>query len=35
MNLDVKMVFVHIPFEKNIDDFESFRKMIFGTIERL
>ena len=27
--LETKMVFVHIPFEKNITDFEHFREQIF------
>lgn len=31
-NLDTKMVFLHIPFTKNIDDFNSFSKQIFDAI---
>lgn len=31
-NLDTKMVFIHIPFSKNIDDFYVFRKRIFDVI---
>lgn len=31
-NLDTKMVFLHIPFIKNIDDFNSFNKQIFDAI---
>lgn len=31
-NLDTKMVFVHIPFMKNIADFDSFCKQIFDVI---
>lgn len=31
-NLDTKMVFIHIPFRKNIDDFNSFCKQIVDTI---
>ncbi|MBQ9120125.1 MAG: hypothetical protein IJY09_08770 [Lachnospiraceae bacterium] len=34
-NLDTKMIFVHIPFAKNITDFASFRKQIFDAIERM
>ena len=30
--LDTKMVFIHIPYVKNISDFGSFRKQIFDTI---
>jgi len=30
--LNTKMVFVHIPFEKNILDFESFSRQIFNAI---
>lgn len=32
-SLHTQMVFVHIPFAKNIDDFDSFRKRIFEVIE--
>jgi len=32
-NLDIKMVFVHIPFKKNVADFDSFCKCIFDVIE--
>ncbi len=28
--LDTKMVFVHVPFEKNISDVEEFRNKLFG-----
>lgn len=31
---DIKMVFVHIPFMKNITDFDSFRQRIFRAIEK-
>lgn len=31
-NIDTKMVFLHIPFSKNIDDFNSFSKQIFDAI---
>ena len=31
-NIDTKMVFIHIPFMKNISDFESFGKRIFDSI---
>lgn len=31
-DLDTKMVFVHIPFVKNIDDFEGFREQVFAVI---
>lgn len=30
--LDTEMVFVHIPFMKNISDFDSFRKQIFAVL---
>lgn len=30
--LDTKMVFVHIPFMKNVSDFNSFRKQIFAVL---
>ena len=28
--LDTKMVFVHVPFEKNISDMDDFRNKLFG-----
>lgn len=31
-HLDIKMVFIHIPYEKNITDFDSFAKQIFEVI---
>lgn len=31
-DLDTKMVFVHIPFAKNVTDFDSFRNRIFEVI---
>ena len=31
-NLDTKMVFIHIPFMKNIADFDSFCKQFFDVI---
>lgn len=31
-NMDTKMVFIHIPFKKNISDFESFCTKIFDAI---
>lgn len=31
-NLDVKMVFVHVPFEKNIAEMEKFRKKLFSRL---
>lgn len=31
-NLEIKMVFLHIPFSKNIDDFNRFSKQIFDVI---
>ena len=31
-NLDTKMFFLHIPFSKNIDDFNSFSKQILYAI---
>lgn len=34
-SLDIKMVFVHIPFMKNITDFDSFRQRIFRAIEEI
>lgn len=34
-DLDTQMVFVHIPFIKNIADFDGFRKRIFDTIAEL
>lgn len=34
-NLDIKMVFVHIPFMKNMIDFDSFRQRIFRSIEKI
>lgn len=30
--LDTKMVFVHIPFTKNISDFDSFRGKLFNVL---
>ncbi len=33
--LDTQMVFVHIPFEKNIDDFEGFSQKIFQVLDEL
>ncbi len=33
--LKCKMVFVHIPFAKNIDDFYSFQKQIFDSVLKL
>ena len=33
--LDTKMVFIHIPYEKNITDFDSFCKQIFEVIEKI
>lgn len=30
--LDMKMIFIHIPFAKNITDFDLFRKQIFESI---
>lgn len=33
--LNTQMVFVHIPFEKNIDDFTGFRQQIFQVIDVL
>lgn len=32
-NMETKMVFVHVPFKKNITDFDSFRKKLFNVIE--
>lgn len=32
-SLETKMVFVHIPYLKNITDFDCFRKQIFEVIE--
>lgn len=31
--LDTKMVFVHVPFEKNVTDMEKFRKKMFFGLE--
>lgn len=31
-SLDTKMVFVHIPFEKNITDFYSFRRQVLESV---
>ncbi|MBO5166902.1 MAG: hypothetical protein IJ405_02155 [Lachnospiraceae bacterium] len=33
--LETKMVFVHIPYENNISDFDSFCKQIFDVIESI
>ncbi len=33
--LETQMVFVHIPFEKNIDDFEGFSQKILRVIDEL
>ncbi len=33
--LKTKMVFVHVPFVKNIGDFELFRQRIFNTLKLL
>jgi pyrrolidone-carboxylate peptidase len=33
--LDTKMVFVHVPFIKNIGDFELFQQRIYNTIKLL
>lgn len=30
--LNTKMVFIHIPYLKNISDFDEFRKQIFDTV---
>ena len=30
--LDTKMIFIHIPYEKNITDFDSFSKQIFEVL---
>lgn len=32
---DTKMVFIHIPFTKNIDDFDSFRRQMFNVIKEI
>lgn len=32
-DLDTKMVFVHIPFKKNISDFDTFRRQLFEVIK--
>lgn len=32
-NLETKMVFVHVPFKKNITDLGSFRKKLFNVLE--
>lgn len=34
-SLVIKMVFVHIPFMKNMTDFDSFRQRIFRAIEKI
>lgn len=34
-DLDTKMVFVHIPFVKNVDEFEGFRARVFEVIESM
>ena len=34
-NLDVKMIFMHIPFIKNIEDMEMFRQQVFEVIGKL
>lgn len=34
-SLDIKMVFVHIPFMKNLIDFDSFRQRIFRAIDKI
>ena len=31
--LDTKMVFLHVPFEKNISDVDEFRRKLFGGME--
>jgi pyroglutamyl-peptidase len=31
-NMNTKMVFLHIPFSKNIDDINNFREQIFNVI---
>lgn len=33
--LETKMVFVHVPFAKNIGDFELFRERIHNTLKVL
>ena len=33
--LETKMVFVHVPFAKNIGDFETFRQRIYNTLKVL
>lgn len=32
---DTKMVFIHIPFTKNIADFDSFRRQMFSVIKEI
>ena len=32
---DTKMVFIHIPFTKNITDFDSFRRQMFNVIKEI
>jgi len=34
-DLDTKMVFIHIPYVKNISDFDNYRKKIFDTVSNL
>ncbi|MBR2402021.1 MAG: hypothetical protein IKB01_04505 [Lachnospiraceae bacterium] len=34
-NLDTKMVFIHIPFLKNIDDVNDFYKRILNTLAKI
>ncbi len=34
-HLDTKMVFIHIPYEKNIKKFDYFCKQIFEVLERI
>ena len=31
-DMDTKMVFIHIPFEKNITKYDNFRERIFNSI---
>lgn len=33
--LNTKMVFIHIPFKKNITDFDSFRNRLFNVIKEI
>lgn len=33
--VNTQMVFVHVPFEKNVDDFEEFREKVLEVIDEL